>query len=174
MRRRDQACQYVRSAQDAGLFPGRAHEAVAAASVYAVCRCTGLSRTLDEFAPVARVPQSQIISAYKALNTELGLPTQPITPAAFVPRVANALDVTDSIRRRARTLAIDTSEEWAHSGATPKAVAAACVYTVARDADGQLTQARVATVSGISVKTIQTHHQTLRRYRDETASPNAH
>nr|WP_255409963.1 transcription initiation factor IIB family protein [Haloferax sp. Atlit-10N] len=158
---RDQACRCFRSAQQADLLPGRSIEAVAAASVHAACRCAGLSRTLAELVPLARVAESRVRSAYNALNTELGLPAKPVAPVEFVPRVADALDVTDQIRRRARSLAETSSDEWAHRGANPHAVAAACVYTAAAERDWQLTQARVAAVSDSSIKTIRTHYQTL-------------
>ncbi len=45
---RDQACQLFRSAQNEDLLQGRSIEAMAAASVHGVCRCNGLSRTLEE------------------------------------------------------------------------------------------------------------------------------
>ncbi|MFQ3319670.1 MAG: transcription initiation factor TFIIB, partial [Natronomonas sp.] len=38
-------------------------------------------------------------------STELGLPAKPVTPSAFVPRLASELDVSDQIRQRARQLA---------------------------------------------------------------------
>jgi len=158
---RDQACRCFRSAQQADLLPGRSIEAVATASVHAACRCAGLSRTLAELVPLARVAESRVRSAYNALNIELGLPAKPVTPVEFVPRVSDALDVTDQIRRRARSLAEASSDEWAHSGANPHAVAAACVYTAAAEQDWPLTQARAAAVSDTSVKTVRTHHQTL-------------
>jgi len=82
---RDQACQLFRSAQTEDLLRGRSIEAIAAASIYGVCRCNGHSRLLDDVVDAARVEQSRVTNAYKTLNTELGLPTQPVRPSEFIP-----------------------------------------------------------------------------------------
>lgn len=44
---RVQACQLVQSAANVNLLPVRSIEAIAAASVFAACRCNGLPRTLE-------------------------------------------------------------------------------------------------------------------------------
>jgi len=82
---RDQACQLFRSAQTEDLLRGRSIEAIAAASIYGACRCNGHSRLLDDVVDAARLEQSRITNAYKTLNTELGLPTQPVRPSEFIP-----------------------------------------------------------------------------------------
>jgi len=82
---RDQACQLFRSAQTEDLLRGRSIEAIAAASIYGACRCNGHSRLLDDVVDAARVEQSRVANAYKTLNTELGLPTQPVRPSEFIP-----------------------------------------------------------------------------------------
>jgi transcription initiation factor TFIIB len=102
---RDQACQLFRSAQTEDLLRGRSIEAIAGASIYGACRCYGHSRLLDDVADAARVEQSRVTNAYKTLNTELGLPTQPVRPSEFIPRLASELEVPAYIRQRARRLA---------------------------------------------------------------------
>jgi len=83
---RDQACQLFRSAQSEDLLRGRSIEAIAAAaSIYGVCRCNGHSRLLDDVVDAARVEQSRVTNAYKTLNTELGLPAQPVRPERIHP-----------------------------------------------------------------------------------------
>jgi len=86
---RDQACQLFRSAQNENLLRGRSIEAMAAASVYGACRCSGRPQTLDGVTESARVEHSRVTNAYTTLNTELGLPAQPVTPSASVPRLAS-------------------------------------------------------------------------------------
>lgn len=102
---RNQACQLFRSAQNEDLLRGRSIEAIAAGSVYATCRCNGIGRTIDEIAALARVNQQRVMNAYKVLNQELGLPTQPIRPSGFVPRLASELGVSTQVRHRAQRLA---------------------------------------------------------------------
>jgi transcription initiation factor TFIIB len=52
---RDQACQLFRTAQSEDLVRGRSIEAIAAASVYAACRCNDRSQLLNDIVAVASV-----------------------------------------------------------------------------------------------------------------------
>ena len=153
---RNQACQLFRSAQSEELLRGRSIEGVAAASVYGMCRCNGRSRTLEDITDVARIEQSRVATAYKTLNAELGLPTQPARPREFVPRLTTELDVPDPIRRRAVALAKQTHGTAISNGCQPTGVAAACVYKAAREHGWSLTQERVADAAGTSVVTVRT------------------
>ncbi|MDL0123661.1 transcription initiation factor IIB [Halobacterium salinarum] len=158
---RDQACQLFRSAQNEDLLQGRSIEAMATASVYGACRCDGLSRTLEDVTDPARVEQSRVTNAYKTLNTELGLPAQPVTPSAFVPRLASELDVSDQIRQRARQLAEASESTGATTGVQPSGFAAACLYKAGREDGRWLTQSDIAEVANVSVVTVRTHRDTL-------------
>jgi len=158
---RDQACQLFRSAQTEDLLRGRSIEAMAAASVYGACRCNGLSRTLEGVTDPARVEQSRVTNAYKTLNTELGLPAQPVTPSAFVPRLASELDVSDQIRQRARKLAEASESTGATTGVRPSGFAAACLYKAGREQGRLLSQSDVADVADVSPVTVRTHRDAL-------------
>ena len=158
---RDQACQLFRSAQNENLLRGRLIEAMAAASVHGACRCNGLSRTLENITDPARVEQSRVTNAYTTLNTELGLPAQPVTPSAFVPRLASELDISDQIRQRARRLAEASESTGATTGVRPSGFAAACLYKAGREQGRLLTQSDVAEVPNVSAVTVRTHRDAL-------------
>jgi len=158
---RDQACQLFRSAQNENLLLGRSIEAMATASVYGACRCNGRSRTLDDVTDPARVDQSRVTNAYKTLNTELGLPAQPVTPSAFVPRLASELDVPDQIRQRARKLAEDSESTGVTTGVHPAGFAAACLFKAGCEQGRLLTQSDVAEVANVSPVTVRTHRDAL-------------
>ena len=158
---RNQACRLFRSVQNENLLLGRSIEAMATASVYGACRCNGLSRTLDDVTDPARVEQSRVTNAYKTLNTELGLPAQPVTPSAFVPRLASKLDVPDQIRQRARRLAEDSESTGVTTGVRPSGFAAACLYKAGHEQGQLLTQSAVAEVANVSAVTVRTHRDAL-------------
>ena len=158
---RDQACQLFRSAQNEDLLRGRSIEAAAAASVYGACRCNGLSRLVDEVSRTARVAESRVTTAYTTLNEELGLPTEPVSPKMFVPRLASDLECSDEIRQRARTLAAQAEDAGVTSGVHPAGFAAACLYKAGQEAGGWLTQSAVAEVSNTSIVTVRAHRDTL-------------
>ena len=158
---RDQACQLFRNAQNEDLLRGRSIEAIAAASIYGACRCNGHSRLLNDVVDAARVEQSRVTNAYKTLNTELGLPTQPVRPSEFIPRLASELDVPANIRQRARRLAEQSESSGVASGVKPSGFAAACLYKAGREEGRWLTQAEVAEVASVTATTIRSHRDTL-------------
>ncbi|WP_257301066.1 transcription initiation factor IIB family protein [Haloarchaeobius sp. FL176] len=157
---RDQACSLFRTAQSESLLRGRSIEGIAAACVYAVARCNGLPRTLEEVASVARVEEDRIQSGYKTLNVELGLPTKPMTPSEFVPRLASNLDVPDRLQRRALELAHDAERAGVTNGVQPSGFAAACLY-VAGQRSKWLTQREVAAAADTSTATVRNHRERL-------------
>ncbi|MGB9964078.1 transcription initiation factor IIB family protein [Halobacterium sp. CBA1126] len=158
---RDQACQLFRSAQSEDLLHGRSIEAVAAASVYGACRCSGRSQTLDDVAVPARVEQSRVKNAYQTLNAELGLPAKPVQPSAFVPRLADELACPDEARRRARTLAERAEDAGVTDGVHPAGFAAACLYAALCACGRHPLKTRVAEAADVSVQTVRTHQQTI-------------
>jgi transcription initiation factor TFIIB len=158
---RDQACQLFRSAQNEDLLRGRSIEAIAAASVHGACRCNGHTRLLDDVVDTARVDQSRVTNAYKTLNTELGLPTQPVRPSEFIPRLASELGISDAIRRRAVALSKHHQETTISNGCRPSGVAAACIYKAAQEHGRTLTQQRVADAAGMSAVTVRARRDEL-------------
>jgi len=158
---RDQACQLFRSAQTEDLLRGRSIEAMAGASVHGACRCNGLPRTLEDIAEPVRVEQARVRNAYQTLNTELGLPTQPVRPSEFIPQVASELDLPDDTRHRARELANYSESAGVTAGVGPVGFAAACLYKASCDEGRLLTQTKVARATDVSTATIRTHRDTL-------------
>lgn len=158
----EQACVLFESAQNTDLLQGRCIEGFAAAAVYAVCRTMSVSRTIDEIVAVASADEGELKVAYGALNRELELSTGPIAPTEYLARFASKLDVPNGLERRARNLARDAHESGTIAGRNPSGVAAACLYTAARNAGYDLTQKAAADVAGVSAVTVRNTYQDLR------------
>jgi transcription initiation factor TFIIB len=158
---RDQACALFRRASREGLLPGRSIEAIAAAAIYAACRCNGLPRTLEEVARVAAVELSRIENGYRVLNRELELPAKPVTPCSFVTRLASELNVPEQVRHRALELAESGERDGIAIGVQPSGFAAACLYLAGQELGYPVTQTRLADVAGTSTNTIQSHRDAL-------------
>ena len=158
---RDQACQLFRSAQREDLLLGRSIEAIATASVYGVCRCHGRPLARDALVDVARVGHSGVTNAYKTLNRELGLPTQPIATQSLIPKLASELDVDKRVRRRAQRLAERAHETSITNGYQPSGVAAACLYLASREHGQSLTQTQVAAAAGTTPTTLRARRAEL-------------
>lgn len=159
---RDQACRLFRSAQSEGLLPGRSIEAMASAAVYGACRCNGLARTMDEVDRYSRGEFSGLANAYGVLNRELGLPTKPMTPQEYIPRLASALEVSDSVRRRGRGLAVRAERSGVATGKHPAGFAGACLVVAGDEAGDPVVVSRVAEAADACTSTIRAHRERVR------------
>jgi len=152
---RDQACRLYRTAASEDLIRGRSIEAMAAASVYAACRCTGLPRTLEEVGATSAVAHERVQNAYRILNRELELPTVPMEPPEYVPRVISALELSATTRQRAADLAGQVAHTDIANGCNPVGVAAGCVYQAAQELDERVTQAALADAAEVTPMTVR-------------------
>ncbi len=159
---RDHACSLFESAQSEDLLRGRSLEGFAAASVYAACRVAGVSRTIDEVVGAAKATADEHRAAYDAMNRDLGLPVGPIDPAEYLPRFASELDLPAAVERRARELAAVAAEQGFATGRNPGGVAAACLYTAARDTESAVTQRAVADLADVTPLTVRRTFTDLR------------
>lgn len=167
---RDDACVLFESGQDAGLLHGRTIEGMAAAAVYAVCRSSEVSRMVEEVAAVAQADSDELAVAYAALNRELGLETGPIDPREYIPRFADRLGLTPAIQRRASEFAANIVERNLAGGRAPSGVAAACLYTAARELGVEITQGEAADVAGVAPATLRSTYQDISERGVEAAS----
>jgi transcription initiation factor TFIIB len=152
---RDRACVCFDSAQEADLIRGRSLEGFAAAAVYATCRTDSVSRTMAEVVEAARASEDELKAAYSALNRELGLSTGPIDPREYLPRFTSNLDLPRAVERRARELVEEAHDRGLVAGRNPGGVAAACLYTAARERDVDLTQQAAAEVADVTPVTLR-------------------
>jgi transcription initiation factor TFIIB len=157
----ERACVLFESAQEEGLLQGRSLEGFAAAAVYAVCRTASVSRTLKEVVGAATATRNELDAAYDALNRELGLQTGPIDPREYLPRFASRLDLPPAVERRARDLAGRARGEGIDNGRNPGGVAAACLYTAAREEEESVTQREAAEVAGVTPVTLRSTYYDL-------------
>jgi transcription initiation factor TFIIB len=150
-----------RRALEEDLLPGRSIEAMATASLYAAARQANVPRSLDEFAPVSRVPRKEYARAYRYMNEELGLAVQPADPASYLPRFCSTLDVSNAVANRARELVEDAQRAAVTSGKNPVGVAAAAIYAAGLLLDEKRTQDEIATVADVSTVTIRERYPEL-------------
>jgi transcription initiation factor TFIIB len=163
---RDQACRLYRTAASEDLILGRSIEAMAAASVYAACRCAGLPRTLQEVSVTSAVSHERVQNAYSVLNREFELPTVPMEPLEYVPRVTSALDLSAGTRQRAAALAKQAVRTGVANGYNPAGVAAGCVYQAAREQDERVTQAALADAAEVTPMTVRARWNELQTILD--------
>jgi transcription initiation factor TFIIB len=152
---RDTACTLFDSAQDESLLRGRSLEGFAAACVYVACRTADVARTVGEICAEAKATEDEHQAAFDAMNRELGLPLGPTGPAEYLPRFASDLGCSADVERRAGNLAERAVSEGIANGRNPVGVAAACLYTAARELDTDCTQQEAADVAGVTPVTVR-------------------
>ncbi|WP_436926206.1 transcription initiation factor IIB [Halosimplex amylolyticum] len=162
---REQASALFRSAQDEGLLPGRSIEAFAAASVYAVCRCTTATRTRGEVASVAQVGRERVINAYDVLNEQLDLPAPPQRPREYIPALASAMEVPPETEGVARALAERAWEAGESIGVHPAGFVAGCLEVACRDHDVEITQVALAAAADVAPVTVRAHRDRIEAAR---------
>jgi len=166
---REQACRLFRTAQSEALLQGRSIERVAAACVYAACRCNRTPRTITDVADHAKVDADTLQTTYNTLNATLDIPAPPRPPVAFIPQHASALSVPDRVRVTARDLAVQAADADVSMGCDPSTFAASCLYRAARDHVFPLTQDDVSAVADTCGQTIRSHLDRLEAL-DESAT----
>ncbi|WP_324665723.1 transcription initiation factor IIB [Haloarcula sediminis] len=164
-----QACALYRTAANEDLIRGRSIEAMAAAGVYAACRCSGLPRTIEEVGEVSTVSRERVSNAYSVMNHELNLPAVPMAPVQYVPRFASDLDLSREVRQRALKLAREASEVGLGNGCRPTGVAAACVYEAAREGGAKVTQTSLADLANVSAMTLREQWKKLQSMLEHPA-----
>jgi transcription initiation factor TFIIB len=158
---REHASQLFRTAQNEDLLHGRSIEAMAAGCVYAVCRLTNHTRTLDVVVEVSRVDHDAIWNAYSVLNRELELPTPPRRPREYIPGHASAVDLPPETERFARQLAERAFEAEISIGPNPSGFAAACLEVAADQQDVEVYQYELAEAAGVSPMTVRKNREAL-------------
>ncbi|WP_224332654.1 transcription initiation factor IIB [Haloprofundus halobius] len=155
------ASQIFRTAQKENLLVGRSIESMTAASLYAACRCTNVTRTLDEVAQVAACRRGRVKNDYKVLNAELGLATVVQRPKQLVPRIASVCDVSRLAERQALELADIAWDEGVANGRAPSGIAAACISMAVDEFGEAVTQAEIAEAAGTSPVTLRERYEDL-------------
>ncbi len=151
---RDQACALFTSLHRSGLATGRSLAAVAAVAVYVTCRVNELPWTQADVLAVTDCDRSLFRATLQAARQEQGLELPPRSPAAFVPRLASAVEAPDGVRARATQIVVSLPVE-VYNGANPSGVAAACIYAAAREQAVSITQAELARAAEVTAVTLR-------------------
>ena len=157
----EEAARLYEKAVDKELVKGRSMEGVLTGLIYAVARKQGVPRTLDEIAEASGLEPKTIGRTYRYVARELGLDIVPAEPEDYVPRFADALQVSGSVQARARTLIEQAREAGLLAGKQRTGVTAAALYVAALLEGEKRTQQRIADIVGVTVVTLRNRYQEL-------------
>jgi len=155
------AGRYYRSAAEKNLIRGRSIDSVAAASLYAALRTSGVPRSLEEIAEVSKVDRREIGRVYKVVAHELGLTLAPVTPQSYIPRFASRLTLHPETEALALAFVKQAVLAEVVSGKDPKSVAAAALYIACILRGEPRTQRDVSEATGVTEVTIRNRYKEL-------------
>jgi transcription initiation factor TFIIB len=135
------ACYLFRRAVDADILIGRGIEQFVGAAVYAAARENNVACIPEEIAEPLRLDdgdedsrvgdsEARVRNAYGVMCRELGLKIRPLRPQDHIPRMAQALGVTNHVRHRSLTMAAEMQDTMEFSGHQPTSIAAGILYAV--------------------------------------------
>ena len=101
---KEKAALIYRKALDKGLVRGRSISAIAAASLYASCRKSGLPRTLHEIAKASLVDKKDVARCYRLLLQELDFHMPISDPLTYVSKIAEKTGISGKTQGAAMAL----------------------------------------------------------------------
>jgi transcription initiation factor TFIIB len=158
---KEEAGRLYEKCTDLDLIKGKEREAAVAALIYLVARNQELPRTQKEIAGAAEVKTRKMNSAYRNLARELDLDIRPAKPENFVNRYGSELELQGQSEARARRIVKEARDQGLTSGKNPVSVAAAGFYIGALLEGEEITQKRIADVTGVTSTTVRKTYRDL-------------
>ncbi len=159
----EMAISIYRKARVAKVTNGRRYQWIAAASVYAACRVSGFSRSLEEFAEAAQLQPKNIGRTYLAMKRALKFGVETMRPVEQIHRIALVV----GIPHETEDIAVKLLENQSYGG-KPTTIAATALYLASVAKGGQYTQSQLAKAAGINENSIRNCYQ---QFKVEMAIP---
>lgn len=159
---KERAALVYRKALDKGLVRGRSISAIAAASLYAACRKSGLPKTLREIAEASLVNKKDVSRCYRLLLQELDFHMPISNPLTYVSKIALKTGITGRTQGTAITILAEAKRKRFSSGKDPMGMAAAALYIACLQNNEKITQKDIAEASGVTEVTVRNRYKSLK------------
>jgi transcription initiation factor TFIIB len=160
---KEKAALVYRKALDKGLVRGRSISAIAAASLYAACRRSGLPRTLREISEASLVDKKDVARCYRLLLHELEFKMPISDPLTYVSKIAEKNQVTGKSQGIAIQILRDARRNRVSSGKDPMGMASAAIYIACLQNNEKITQKDIAEAAGVTEVTVRNRYKALKR-----------
>ena len=151
---------YRRAAAES-MIQGRSIEGIAAASLFAACRLSGVPRDPEAFTRATTVDKRTLLRLHRLLVREFKLKEPQTTAHDYIARFASKLNLSPLAEARARELVREADKRGLTSGRSPAGVAAAVLYSAAREVGEPRTQKDVAEAAGVTEVTVRNRTRDL-------------
>ena len=160
---KEKAAVIYRKALDQGLVRGRSIAAIAAASLYAACRLTGMPRNLKEIAEASLVGKKDVARCYRLLLRELDLIMPIADPVVYLSKIAERAGISGHIQAAALKILNEAKQKHIAAGKDPTGLAAAALYIACYQAGEKRTQKDIAEAAGVTEVTVRNRYKTLKK-----------
>ncbi len=160
---KEQAALVYRRALDRGLVRGRSISGVAAASLYAACRKSGLPRSLREIAEASLVNRKDVARCYRLLLQELDFHMPISDPLTYVSKIAEKNGISGKTQGAAIAILREARKQRVASGKDPMGMAAASLYIACLQNNEKITQKDIAEAAGVTEVTVRNRYKALKK-----------
>jgi transcription initiation factor TFIIB len=147
---KETAALIYRKASKIKIIRGRSISLIAAASIYAACRQVNLPKTLKMVENASGIGKGEIARAYRLLVRMLDLKMPVATPAQFIPKIVESLEIPWVVQVVALKVLREVRETFISAGNDPRTLAAAAIYMASRITGFRVRQSDVAAAAGIT------------------------
>jgi len=151
----EKAAYIYRKAIERKLVKGRSIHGLVAACIYAACRNTETSRTLDDVADGINIRRKDVARCYRLIYRELDLKIPVPDPVNGVSRIASIAGLGEKTKRKAINLLNKAKKLGIVAGKDPMGIAAAALYLSCISSGGTKTQKEISIASGVTEVTIR-------------------
>jgi len=152
----EKSAYLFRKVEQEKLLYGRTNKSVLCAVVYIACRLTDTPRTLASIADAAGIKKKALQRVYRTLYANLDdVHSLSYSPCEFIECISSEANVSEKTKRDARKILEFGQKKGITSGKHPMSMAAAAVYLAVQDNHENVSQTRIAQISGISAVTIR-------------------
>ena len=149
------AAYIYRKAIERKLVKGRSIHGLVAACVYASCRNTETSRTLDDVANGINIRRKDVARCYRLIFRELDLKIPVPDPINGISRIASIAGLGEKTKRKAIGILNKAKKLGIVAGKDPMGIAAAALYLACITSGGNKTQREISVASGVTEVTIR-------------------
>jgi transcription initiation factor TFIIB len=152
----EEALSYYKKALERGLIKGRSIKEMIVSCVYLVCKKTNIPRTLSEISQIVEADEIFAARCYRLLIRELKITHVQFTPAIFIRKIANKININERTARESIDLLLVIQNEHVFSGKNFLSIAAAILYITCRKHKQKISQAKMASAANINIMTLRT------------------
>lgn len=142
---------------------GRSVSFVVSASIYAACRKTNTLRSLHDVAVASNISRKNLARMYRLLVKELNLQIPVVDSLYCLIKIANSLGIKTSVVKIAEDIIKKAQQIEVSAGKDPMGLAASALYIASVKTFHDVSQKKLALVSGVTEVTIRNRCKDLKQ-----------